>query len=104
MYKVISKCIVHFVFIHVKLIFYKPKPFKTMSNAGQILIIHVKYTTKKIYSAVPSNKKSFVLKLKNKSSIDFPICKSYICAKFQNDWIIFALVIVRQLKHKFFQK
>ena len=28
-----------------------------MSNAGQILIIHVKYTTKKIYRAVPSNKK-----------------------------------------------
>ena len=44
-----------------------------MSNAGQILIIHVKYTTKKIYRAVPPNKKSFVLKLKNKNSIDLPI-------------------------------
>ena len=55
---------------------YKPKPIKKMSNAGQILIIHVKYTTKKIYRAVPSNKKSFVHKLKNKNSIDFPYTKS----------------------------
>ena len=44
-----------------------------MSTAGQILIIHVKYITKKIYRAVPSNKKSFVLNLKNKNSIDLPI-------------------------------
>ena len=58
--------------IWIKLIFYKSKPFKKMSNAGQILIIHVKYTTNKIYRAVPSNK-SFVLKLKNKNSIDLPI-------------------------------
>ena len=54
---------------------YKPKHVKKMSNAGQILIIHLKYTTKQIYSTVPSNKKSFVHKLKNKNSIDLPIYK-----------------------------
>ena len=54
---------------------YKPKPVNKMSNAGQILIIHVKYTTKKIYRAVSSNKKSFVHKLKNKNYIDLPIYK-----------------------------
>ena len=54
--------------------FYKSKPLNKIGNAGQILIRHVKYTTKKIYRAVPSNKKSFVLKLKNKNSIDLPMC------------------------------
>ena len=33
------------------------------------------------------------------NELDLKIYKSYICAKFQDDWIIFALVIVRQPKH-----
>ena len=38
------------------------------------------------------------------TELDLKIYKSYICAKFQDDWIIFAFVIVRQRKGKFFQK
>ena len=38
------------------------------------------------------------------NELDLKIYKSYICAKLQNDWINFALVIERQRKPKFFQK
>ena len=37
------------------------------------------------------------------NELDLKIYKSYICAKFQDDWIILALVIVRQRKRKFVQ-
>ena len=38
------------------------------------------------------------------NELDLKIYKSYIVAKFQDDWIIFAFVIVRQRKPKFYQK